>query len=145
MPGGEGSVLIRKEHLALMDKTEEELFEVAYKNLEETPPSILVKQEEEGMAPIIAIRSLYGDDAYGARIILRRNLPEEVEDLGSRFFVIGSKGELVLFPYIVSKEDVAELRRVHEAITSNPEFVAPGNFVNSTVYMVEDGEIKIAG
>lgn len=145
LPGGEGSVLIRKEHLALIGKTEGELFEVAYKNLEETPPSILVKQEEEGMPPIIAIRSLYGDDAYGARIILRKNLPAEVEGLGSRFFVIGSKGELVLFPYIVSKEDVAELRRVHEAITSNPEFVAPGNFVNSTVYMVEDGEIKIAG
>ena len=146
LPGGENSILIRKEHLALIGKTEEELFEVAYKNLEETPPSICCfRAEEEGMAPIIAIRSLYGDDAFGARIILRRNLPEEIEDLGSRFFVIGSKGELVLFPYIVSKEDVAELRRVHEAITSNPEFVSPGDFVNSTVYMVEDGEIKIAG
>ena len=145
LPGGENSILIRKEHLALIGKTEEELFEVAYKNLEETPPSICFRAEEEGMVPIVAIRSLYGDDAFGARIILRRNLPEEVEDLGSRFFVIGSKGELVLFPYIVSEEDVAELRRVHEAITSNPEFLPPKDFVNTTVYMVEDGEIRIAG
>lgn len=145
LPGGENSVLIRKEHLAMIGKTEEELFEVAYKNLEETPPSICFRAEAGGGADIVAIRSMYGDDAYGARIILRRNLPEEVEDLGSRFFVIGSKGELVLFPYIVSEEDVAELRRVHEAITSNPEFLPPKDFVNSTVYMVEDGEIKIAG
>ena len=144
LPGGENSILIRKEHLALIGKTEEELLEVAYKNLEETPPSICCfRAEEEGMAPIIAIRSMYGDDAFGARIILRRNLPEEIEDLGSRFFVIGIKGELVLFPYFVSKEDVAGLRRLHEAITS--ENVSPGDFVNSTVYMVEDGEIRIAG
>lgn len=143
LPGGENSVLIRKEHLALMDKTEEELFEVAYKNLEETLPSICFKAEEDGKADIVAIRSRYGDDAYGARIILRQNLPEEIEGLGSRFFVIGGKGELVLFPYIVSEEDVAELRRVHKAATS--EFIAPEDFVNTTVYMVEDGEIKIAG
>lgn len=142
LPGGENSILIRKEHLALMDKTEEELFEVAYKNLEETPPSICFRAEEEGMAPIVAIRSQYGDDAYGARLFLRRNLPEEVEGLGSRYFVIGSKGELVLFPYIVSEEDVAELRRVHEGITS--ELVAPEDFVNTTVYEVVDGEIRIA-
>lgn len=142
LPGGENSILIRKEHLALMDKTEEELFEVAYKNLEETPPSICFRAEEEGMAPIVAIRSQYGDDAYGARIILRKNLPEEVEGLGSRFFVFGSKGELVLFPYFVSKEDAAELRRVHEGITS--EVLPPEDFVNTTVYEVENGEIRIA-
>lgn len=145
LPGGEASVLIRKEHLALIGKTEEELFEEAYKNLEETPPSIWFKPEEDGQADIAAICSLYGDDAYGARIILRQNLPAEIEGLGSRFFVIGSKGELVLFPYIVSEEDVAELRRVHEEVASNPEFVAPEDFVNSTVYMAEDGEIRIAG
>lgn len=139
LPGGENSVLIRKEHLALMDKTEEELFEVAYKNLEETPPS------RSDVITIRTIRSQYGDDAFGARIILRQNLPEEVEGLGSRFFVIGSKGELVLFPHIVSEEDVAELRRFHKAISSNPEIVAPEDFVNSTVYEVVDGEIKIAG
>lgn len=145
LPGGETSVLIRKEHLALIGKTEEDLFEVAYKNLEETPPSICFKSEEEGLATIVVIRSQYGDDAYGARIILRRNLPEEVEGLGSRFFVIGSKGVLVLFPYIVSEEDVAELRRVHEAIASNPEILPPEDFVNTTVYEVVDGEIRIAG
>lgn len=145
LPGGEASVLIRKEHLALMGKTEEELFEVAYKNLEETPPSICFRaEEEEGMAPIVAIRSQYSDDAYGARIILRQNLPEEIEGLGARFFVVGSKGELVLFPYFVSDEDAAELRRVHETITSNPEILSPGDFVNTTVYEVEDGEIRIA-
>lgn len=136
LPGGETSVLIRKEHLALIGKTEEELFEEAYKNLEEIPPS---------RSDVITIRSQYDDDAFGARIILRKNLPEEVEGLGSRFFVIGSKGELVLFPCLVSEEDVAEVHRIHEAITSNPELVAPEDFVNSTVYEVVDGEIKIAG
>lgn len=139
LPGGEKSVLIRKEHLALIGKTEEELFEEAYKNLEETPPS------RSDVITIRTIRSQYGDDAFGARIILRQNFPEEVEGLGSRFFVIGSKGELVLFPHIVSEEDVAELRRFHKAISSNPEIVAPEDFVNSTVYEVVDGEIKIAG
>lgn len=97
------------------------------------------------MAEIVAIRCQYGDDAFGARIILRKNLPEEVEGLGSRFFVIGSKGELVLFPHLVSEEDVAHIRNVHEAITSNQELIAPEDFINSTVYEVVDGEIKIAG
>ena len=50
-----------------------------------------------------------------------------------------------MFPHIVSEEDVAELRRFHKAISSNPEIVAPEDFVNSTVYEVVDGEIKIAG
>ena len=145
LPGGETSVLIRKEHLALIGKTEEELFEEAYKNLEETPPSICFKSEEEGLAAIVVIRSQYGDDAYGARIILRQNISEVVEGLGLRFFVIGSNGELVLFPYLVSEEDVTHIRNVHEAITSNQELVAPEDFVNSTVYEVVDGEIKIAG
>lgn len=41
LPGGESSVLIRKDHLALIKKTEEELFEEAYNNLEGITPSVV--------------------------------------------------------------------------------------------------------
>ncbi len=115
--------------------TEEELFEVAMKNLE---------REEYFISPLDKSVFLLTNDkaVYGANMILRSDVLKEIaEQIGDGFVIIPSSVHEIIIVSAEVAKNVAERTAIAKAILGCNDLLKPENVLSDHLYAYKDGKI----
>ena len=143
------SVLIRKKYMDLWHRSEEQLWEEAWRNMQELKPCEIIRMEDlvtelTQHAEESPLYVLTGKDrCYGAVWITQLQELERAADiLGDRFYILPSSiHEVILLPasFHMKSEELREMVR-----SINGSVVSPEDVLSDSVYYYDGKELSIA-